>query len=78
MNKLGALIKFKDGTTAEEAAAALEKIMGLLDIPTTGGDYVPDPSRGQRFVKWVPRPFLLVDLIQSYNPDHGEPVWYIP
>lgn len=47
----GAVVTFKEGTTEEEAKAALEKIADLLDYPAQ---------------------------VNSYDPDWGGPVWYVP
>jgi hypothetical protein len=94
MTRIGAIIKFKPGTTDVEAARALKSIAGILDLPEKSGQLVPmlpveieeaDMSKrgvlilkGER-VKIVDVPFDPIDLIQSWDDDHGRgPVWYIP
>lgn len=67
--RLAALIKFHDGVTFEEAVAALRSIKHLLDVP----DRIDwDGTQTTR------RPTLCKEVVRKYNPDHGEPVFYIP
>jgi hypothetical protein len=66
-NRLAALIKFNSNVTYEEAVAALRSIKHLLDIP------VAYDSKARKEI-----PARCKDVIQEYNPEHGEPVFYIP
>jgi hypothetical protein len=79
----GALIVFKEGITKEEAASALAVIAPLLDLPeeTTVPVFAEmqqhrlGPKKVERFDK---RPWKPEDAIQTFNPDHGWPTFYIP
>lgn len=70
----GAVIKFKVGTSQEDIARALNSIKHLLDLPTTTTEY----SSGNGYTPPTIRPFRWSDLVQSFNPEHGSPVFYVP
>lgn len=57
--KLGAIVKFREGVTEEQAMEALHGLSEVLDLHTFEA-----LQRGK--------------LIEEYDPDFGEPVWYIP
>lgn len=65
MKKLGAVVVFKDGVTPEQAEAALLTISHMIE-----GGY-----KRKREGEWVRTP---TPTVHSYDPDYGEPVWYIP
>lgn len=84
-NRIGSVIVFKEGTTLEQAAAALEKIRDVLDLPTTTTAFEPTGAKrviagvGSKEVhKMVQKPFQMVDTLHEFNPEWGGPVWYIP
>jgi hypothetical protein len=63
-----ALIKFKDDATPEDIAKALNSIRHILKVPSFG--YPTDTM--------VKRPFRWGDIVHEYDPEWGEPVFYIP
>lgn len=73
-----ALIKFREGVSNETIAKALNSIRGILDIPAEGFDYDTVVENGQRYAKMTRRPFRWSDVVHDYNPQHGEPVFYVP
>lgn len=81
MSKYGAVIKFRDGVDPAEIAKAMNQIKHLLDLPATVEEpvYANDPKvMGRRIVKYRSVPFAWRHLVHEYNPDHGDPVWYVP
>jgi hypothetical protein len=87
-DRYGALLVFRDGVTPQEAAAALERIRDVLDLPAESTKYLPEgpvvgrnPRTGGNVrVPSIPvkRPFQMIDKIQAFNPDWGWPTWYVP
>lgn len=73
-----ALIKFRDGVSNEEIAKALNSIKNILDLPRTGLERTYVNDRGRKVAQYHERPFRWSDVVQEYNPEHGEPVFYIP
>jgi len=71
---LASLIKFKAGTTREEAVSALRSIRHLIELPE-GGEYV---SNGDGTCSWKPGPVKVKDVLKEYNPEYGSPIFYIP
>lgn len=82
MIRHGTVLVFKRGVTPDEAAAAIEKIKEVLDLPEVTHDTVPVGTnrRGQRMVKMVDRPFVMEDAVHEFDDYDGcaGPVWYIP
>lgn len=62
MERLGAVIRFKEDVTKEEAVEAIEAIYHLLDVPTVGGCSECDDVFG---------------LIREYDDEDGTPVWFL-
>ena len=69
MERLAALIHFREDVSDEEAREALEKISGVLSLPT---DY--DIVDGKMQYKKG----SAGDYVHSYDDEYGGPVWYIP
>ena len=76
MERLGTVLVFKRGVSPEEAAAALNLIRGVLDLPKETTHYEECAAR-RRMIP-VTEPFKMIDKIHSFDPDMGGPVWYIP
>lgn len=79
MKRLGAVVTFKKGLTAAQAAEALKAISSYLDTPETTTRYneFTDKS-GRRWAKPQTVPFQHAHLVREFEEDHGGPVWYIP
>ena len=73
-----ALIKFHDGVTNEEIARALNSIKHLLDLPRTVPEGTYTMEGGRKVVRYHDRPFRWSDVVHKYNPEHGEPCFYVP
>lgn len=80
MIRRGALIHFRKGVTTAEAAAALEKIRAVLDLPAEVVAYTDDEEAAGRFrtAKATRRPFEMRDAVREYDDAMGGPTWYIP
>lgn len=80
MIRHGALLVFKRGVTPEQAAAALESIREVLDLPAETTEYTDDQRAAGRFraVRPSRRPFEMRDKVSEFDDDWGGPVWYIP
>lgn len=82
MTRRGTVLVFKRGTTSKDAAAALEKIRDVLDLPEVTHDMVEvgKTSRGQSIVDIKDRQFEMADAIHEFDDYDGcaGPVWYIP
>lgn len=74
----GALLVFRDGVTPQQAAAALEQIRSVLDLPTETTKYQDRIVGGRMQTEAKRQPFQMIDKIQSFNPDWGWPTWYVP
>lgn len=62
--RFGAVVKFKPGTTREEAAEALRKIADVADLPEAFfEDDAADPADR---------------AVHEFDDSWGGPVWYIP
>jgi hypothetical protein len=66
---------FKKDVTAEQAAEALEKIAGLLDLPKETNKLVNLPGNKCTFQSV---PFQMIHKIEAFNDEYGRPVFYIP
>lgn len=79
MTQFGSVLIFKASTTKEEAAEALAQIGHLLDVPSEWSDpvYFTD-EHNQKRVRYERRDFRYDDLVHEFEPEYGEPVWYIP
>ncbi len=60
--RLGSVIVFKEGVTAEEAEAILLSLKDKVEIPIDWETNEPSASR----------------MLHSFNPNYGGPVWYVP
>jgi hypothetical protein len=60
--KRAALIYFKDNVSPEQAADALRQIAHVLKPAVAFGEESPDAG----------------NYVTEYDPEWGEPVWYIP
>lgn len=80
MTRHGTLLVFKEGTTPDQAAAALEKIREVLDLPAETTEYTQDQAATARFraVRPTRRPFVMRDKVIEFDDEWGGPVWYIP
>ena len=67
MIRLGTLLTFKSDISNEEAVEALEKIKGVLDLPSTSYE------KGGKV-----KPFEMEDAVNEFDDEWGGPVWYIP
>jgi len=77
MKQHGCVLVFREGISKAEAAAALEQIADVLELPDTTPTY--EYAEGSRRVtKMGSRPFMMADKIQEFDPEWGGPVWYIP
>lgn len=83
--RLGAVIKFKEGVSKQQAIEALRTIKGVLDVPEkvlVRMVMCKSPAEAVANAGWVKesiyRPFTGNDLVKEYEADHGEPIWYIP
>lgn len=83
--RYGALIRFKEGVSEERIAQALNSIKDVLDVPA----HVEEPvyqtkeqgyrGRGARaIIGYQKVPFKWSHFVQKYDPEYGEPVFYIP
>lgn len=61
--RTGALIVFKPGMTAEDAEAILGNIASVIDF-----DYYVGNSDEEK----------LSNMVHTYDPEWGGPVWYLP
>ena len=61
--KVGAVVIFKDGVTKEQASAMLSGLRAMVGGPSL-----------------LPPTVSAVESadVQTFNPEHGEPVFYIP
>jgi len=71
MTRYGALLRFRPGISRAQAVDALRKLNGLVEL---GGSYQSPPGSTPR---WVENNDAS-QLLQTYNDEHGGPVWYIP
>ncbi len=79
-DRIGSLITFKAGVTNAQAAAALERMSDVLDVPEMTTDYVTvitPPGECNRAVP-IETPFEMSDIISYWDDEMGGPVWYIP
>lgn len=81
MKRLGAVIVFHPDVDKEHAAAALERIRRVLDIPETARDYILDGKRSPAgpvmHVEEVPFS-IEKHMVEEFDDKYGGPVWYIP
>lgn len=78
MKRLGAVIVFHPDVDEEHAAAALERIRHVLDIPETAYEY-KRVSGKDHVIKAQEVPFDIENhMIEEFDDEYGGPVWYIP
>lgn len=80
-NRYGILLKFKPGISRLEAEVALASLADLVE-PSVVYPHITEETRH------LPRHLRKRDYsrpektetphVKEYNPEHGEPVWYIP
>ena len=75
MKRIGTILVFKKEVTAEQAAAALEKIAEVLDLPEETNKLVELPGK---MCTYETIPFEMVHKINVFDDEYGGPVWYIP
>ena len=83
MTRHGTVLVFKSGVTREQIAAAIQSIAPVLDP-----DYHLSPAKlaeyHSRAVNAVTRPDeltgepLTLAIVNSFEEEHGGPVWYVP
>lgn len=67
MKQFGTVLVFRQGVSRAEAENALIRLRGILDpayLPHVATNETPEDR--------------IAASVQSFNPDHGGPVWYIP
>lgn len=81
----GAVIVFKEGTTPEQMAKALNAIKDLIEIPSEAQEPVYQTKAegykgpgARRIVGYNKVPFTWRHFVQEYDDQYGGPVWYIP
>jgi len=73
-----ALIKFKASATPEQIAKALNLIKGVLELPAEGFNAENYEEGGMACVRYHKVPFRWSHLVHEYDPENGEPTFYIP
>ena len=64
MKQLGCVLIFRPEVSRSQAAAALEQLKSLLDIPNTPLSHLQS--------------FEMRDMLREFDPEWGFPVWYVP
>lgn len=84
--RIGAVITFKPGVSKARAAMAINQIRHMLDLPETACR-MTDEARERladreciryRAEDWETVPFTTSDLLEEYDDDDCDPVFYIP
>ncbi len=75
MKKIGAVIVFKAGVSRQAAAKALAALAHVVELPETVIDF--GPRLGLKRCKATPEEAAF-SVLKEFDPDHGNPVFYIP
>lgn len=75
MKRKAAIIKFRVDATEAEIARALSSIKAVLELPRCGYEYEKKPGGGL-VMKEVS--FRWSQIVNNYDDEYGEPVFYIP
>lgn len=70
MTRHGAVLVFRKGVTPEQAAAALERIRDVIEVPPAVRDWTRESAPS--------RPFRMADKVHEFDDEWGGPVWYVP